>query len=55
MIGTETSLVAAAKDFFGLSAGQNNMDFMKEFKALNEADRVEIKEGLVKLGYQIKA
>ena len=48
------SFVAAAKDFFGPRfPGQTALDFMKEVKALTEADKAEIKAGLEANGYQI--
>lgn len=46
-----SSGVAAAKDYFGSETAQG---FMQEWKALTAEDKIEITEGLVKLGYQIK-
>ena len=47
------SFTAACKDFFGVKPGQTALDFMKEVKALTEADKAEIKAGLEANGYQI--
>lgn len=51
-----TSGVGAAKDYFGLKPGGEGTasEFMKEWKALSDADKVEITDGLRKLGYDIK-
>ena len=54
MAGEFSSLIAAMKDFFGLHAGQTNMDFMKEYKSLSDADKIEIMAGLEKNGYIVK-
>lgn len=51
----EVSLVIAAKDFFGLRTGTTLKDFTEEWKALNEADKAEIRKGLEANGYNIKA
>jgi hypothetical protein len=49
------TFMAACRDFFGVKEGQTAMDFGKELKQLNEADRAEIKAGLEKIGYEIIA
>lgn len=49
------TFMAACRDFFGLKEGQSAMDFGKELKELNDADRAEIKAGLEKIGYEIVA
>ncbi len=49
------SLMAASKDYFGLLPNQTAMDFLKEFKGLNEKDKEEVKAGLEKVGYTITA
>lgn len=49
------TFMAACRDFFGLKDGQSAMDFGKELKQLTEADRAEIKAGLVGFGYEIVA
>jgi cupin superfamily acireductone dioxygenase involved in methionine salvage len=54
MQGDYISLPAAAKHFFGLKEGQALMDFHKEWKALTEQDKRDIKEGLQKEGYNIE-
>jgi hypothetical protein len=47
-------IVSAAKDFFGpLHDGDGPAAFVKEWKALTDADKQEIKDGLVKIGYKI--
>lgn len=48
-----TSLVAACKDFFGFLPGQGLGQFSEEYKKLSEKDKVEIREGLIKNGYNI--
>jgi hypothetical protein len=49
------STVGAAKDFFGPRPGGegNASEFMKEWRELTEADKLEIKVGLEKIGYKI--
>ena len=48
-----TSLVAACKDFFGFLPGQGLGAFSEEYKKLTEQDKEEIREGLIKNGYNI--
>lgn len=50
----EQSLVAACMDFFGRLPGQGLSDFQKEYKALTDADKVDIREGLIANGYSIR-
>ena len=50
----EVPLVSAIKHFFYEGKIENG-DLMKEYKKLTLADRAEIKEGLEKNGYKIKA
>ena len=45
--------ISAAKDFFGLKPGQELKDFAAEWKELSESSKVEITQGLKKLGYKI--
>lgn len=47
--------ISAAKDFFGFLPGTGLKEFSAEWKALTPGDQKEIREGLEKLGYQIKA
>jgi len=47
------TFMQACRDFFGLKEGQTALDFGREVKALNTEDRVEIKLGLEKQGYEI--
>ena len=47
------SLVAACKDFFGFLPDQRLIAFQKEYKQLTEKDKEEIREGLIKNGYNI--
>lgn len=47
------TFMQACRDYFGLLPGQSSMDFGREVKALNDTDRKEIIEGLVKQGYEI--
>lgn len=49
---TQTFMQATA-DFFGRKQGQTLMEFRNELKALTDADRAEIREGLQQLGYNI--
>ena len=50
----QMTLLSAAIDFFGLREGQSRMEFAKlEWKALNDADKAEVKAGLEKNGYEI--
>ncbi len=49
------TLMAACRDFFGLKEGQSSLDFGREYKALTEADKAEIKAGLEQNGYEIVA
>jgi hypothetical protein len=43
-------------DFFGLREGQTKMQFLKdEIKALTDADRAEIEQGLQANGYEFVA
>jgi hypothetical protein len=55
MSAKKMTLLAACRDFFGLFPGQQGMGFMKEYKALSEQDKAEIKAGLEKQGYEIMA
>ena len=47
------TFMQACRDYFGLLPGQTSLDFGKEVKALNDADRAEIQAGLEKQGYEI--
>lgn len=49
----QMTFIVAMKDFFGLKPGQNAADFMKEVRALDDADRAYFKAGLEKNGYEI--
>ena len=49
----QVGLITAIKDYFGMLPGQTLSEFSQEVKRLNEADRAEIKAGLIKLGYDI--
>lgn len=50
------TLMGACKDFFGLRPGQTALEFAKEVRALNDADKEEIKAGLEATGlYEIVA
>lgn len=49
------TFVAAVKDYFGLKPGQNNIDFLKEVRALDEKDRLEFASELQTHGYNILA
>lgn len=40
--------VALLKKFFGLLPGQNNMDFLKEVKALSPEERKELADAAAK-------
>lgn len=51
--GQPTSLVAACQDFFGRLPGQSLGQFSEEYKKLTEKDKEEIREGLIKQGYNI--
>jgi hypothetical protein len=51
---TNTTFIAALKDFFGFQPGQGLMQFREEVKTLTEADRAELKAGLEKVGYTFK-
>ena len=51
----ETSLIVAAKDFFGLLPGTTIKEFSEEFKQLTDEDKAEFKTGLEANGYKIKA
>lgn len=51
----EQSLVAACMDFFGRLPDQGLGAFQAEYKALTPADKAEIKAGLEKNGYKIRA
>lgn len=46
-------LNSAMKHFFGTREGQGLKDFLLEVRQLTDADKAEIKAGLIKLGYQI--
>lgn len=48
------SLTAAMNAHFGKKPGQNLAGFRDELKALTPQDKAEIKDGLVKLGYNIR-
>jgi hypothetical protein len=50
---TQTTFVAAARDYFGYRPGQSLSDFNAELKALTEQDKAELIEGLRKEGYPI--
>lgn len=52
------TLMAACRDFFGLKTNeegktQTAMEFGKEYKALTEQDKLEIRAGLEQNGYEI--
>lgn len=47
------TFMGACKDFFGLKPGQTALQFGQEIKALTDADKAEIKDGLEKNGYEI--
>jgi len=47
------SLVACIRQHFGMLPGQGLMDFQKEYKALTDADKKEMRDGLIALGYNI--
>lgn len=47
------TFMQACRDYFGLLPGQSAMDLGREVKALSEADRKEISEGLMKQGYEL--
>lgn len=51
---TPMSFLAACREYFGMKSGQAPVDFLKELKALSEADRAEIKKGLEANGYMIQ-
>lgn len=44
------SFTSALKDFFGFRPGQNLKDFRDELSALTDADKLELHEGLAKVG-----
>jgi len=54
MINTETSFIAACKDFFGMKHAQTLTEFRDEVAALTPKDRAEIRQGLIANGYKIK-
>lgn len=47
------TFMQACRDFFGLKAGQTNIQFAQEYKALPPEDRAEIRKGLEEKGYVI--
>jgi hypothetical protein len=51
----QMTFMMACREFFGLHAGQTNMQFAQEIKALTDADKAEITAGLVQNGYEIVA
>ena len=52
---TEYSTISAAWDYFGrVPHDQNLLSFRDEFKKLTDADKAEIREGLISLGYNVK-
>ena len=54
-LSKEYSFAMACRDYFGYREGKTAMDFMEEMKSLTAADKAEIKDGLIRLGYKIKA
>ena len=54
MTKTDTSFVAAAKDFFGFLPGQKLVSFSAELKALGDEDRIYLTKGLESVGYNIR-
>lgn len=48
-----TSLIGACQDFFGRLPGQTLGQFSEDFKKLTEKDKEEIRNGLIKLGYNV--
>ena len=48
---TQTTFVAAARDFFGYQPGQTLSGFNDEIKKLTPEDRKEISDGLRAVGY----
>jgi hypothetical protein len=53
MKNEKMSFMAACKDFFGLHPDQKSLQFGAEIKALPNSDRIEIADGLSKIGYNI--
>lgn len=51
---TPMSFLAACREYFGMKPQQAPVDFLKELKALSEADRAEIKKDLEANGYVIQ-
>lgn len=49
----EVSFMQACVNHFGKKPGETSLEFMAEIKALNNADRTEISNGLIWLGYKI--
>jgi hypothetical protein len=49
----KVTFMQACREFFGLKDGQSGLDFGREVKALTPLDRVEIKSGLEKFGFEI--
>ncbi len=47
------SFISALKDFFGFKPGQTLMEFRDEINALTHKDKLEIHEGLNKLGKNV--
>jgi hypothetical protein len=50
----EMTFALAMRDFFGPKEGEGMAGFMKELKALDEADKGYFKQGLEQNGYTIK-
>jgi len=50
----EVGFAMACSDYFGKHPGQTLGEFQAEVKALNPADKEEIREGLISLGYKVK-
>lgn len=49
------SFLAACREFFGTKEGQTALEFAKEVRQLNDADRVEIAAGLLQHGIEVTA
>lgn len=49
----QSTFMAACREFFGQREGQSAMQFGQELMKLTREDKIEIREGFVKLGMNV--
>ena len=49
----QVGFIVAAKSFFGFKDNQTLMEFREEFSQLTAKDKEEIRQGLIKAGFNV--